>query len=462
MSSSNKSKAIQLSSDIKRIYPEYEKIRTKIESLGEEKISTEDSKKYEELKKKLIEYVDKTTKEAYKFMDAPTLVKVQSIVETKNEKRTVFTYQPKTSATDLIVVTSSDIGQGTVNGSNKKFGGLPDDLFSFAHQPTLQILGRRDLSKNNWKPIYEDSEGMGSEYTISCSFRLNRFPTRTWYKSVDSTYQTNTTRRTEIMRFQYSDYPKDGYYSHIPYNFIAIGAVAPYGNIPVDVGSPNYEHKITYKEKYSPFSIGVSFPLSTGAQTIYTDYKFELKKWYNLKIDLSKIDVINNTYTVKLYVNEILQETAIANVIPWNRKGSNYLRKNLFNNIWDTQERNNNIDKWLKENRNLLLASLPGFNHNSNDEVIGNLIKGLVGTSQKINSYHGDMNSIPNNDVNKDFRFNVLSSIVTPPYHKGLSQSFNLSNLMGIQSPNHGRKWNKHKQKMNTNIDYGDITISIK
>jgi len=462
MSSVNKKKAVDLSNEIKRLYPEYEKFRTRIESKGEKELSEQEVQKYSDLKDKLMKSVENTTKDAYKFMDAPTLVKVQSIVEAKNEKRTVFTYQPKTSASDLIVVTSTDIGQGTINGSNKKFIGLPDDLFSFAHQPTLQILGRKDLSLDNWKPIYEDSKGMQSEYSISCSFRLNRFPTRTWYKSVDSTYQNNTTRRTEIMRFQYSDYPKDGYYPWRFYNFISIGAVAPYGNIPFDVGSPNYEHKRTFKEKYSPFSIGVSFPLSTGAQTIYTDYKFELKKWYNLKIDLVKIDTLNNTYKVQLYVNGILQETAIANVIPWNRMGSKYLRKNLFKILGEAEDRKRNINRWSEENRNLLLASLPGFNHNSNDEVIGNLIKGLVGTSQNINSYHGDMNSIPNNEEIKDFRFNVLSSIVTPPYHRNLSQYHNTSSLIGMQSPNHTRKWNKHKQKMNTSIDYGDITISIK
>jgi hypothetical protein len=467
MSSVNKSKALELSSEIRRFYPEYEKLRTKIESKGEKELSEQEVQKYSDLKDKLMKSVENTTKDAYKFVDAPTLVKVQSIVGTKDDKRTVFTYQPKTSASDLIVVTSTEINQTTINGANKKFKGLPDDLFAFGHQPTLQILGRNELSEDNWKPIYDSTDNkMTSEYTISCSFRLNRFPTRTFYRSIDSTYKTNTTRRTEIMRFQYSRENGENekgtkLYTDPPYNFISIGAVAPYSIIPVETEGNKYRYKESYKEKRSPFSIGVAFPLASGSQTVYTDYKFELKKWYNLRIELRKEDgTTDNTYQVHLYVNDLLQEVALVPRILWNKNCEKLRRKNLFDRFDKVQEMLGELDKWSKYNGKFLIASLPGFNHNSNNEGIREIILKGVDESQAIKSYTGDISSIREEFI--DFQFNILSKIVTPPYYNGFLHT-NLSLLKEqTQFTNHEKYWVHHKKKMNTSIDYGDISISLK
>ena len=202
MSSANIEKAKELTQKLKRLFPEYEKLQSKTES--GKLLNDGEKEKYDILQKQLIEVVNSTTKESFKFVNASTLVKVQSLVDIKNELKTVLTFQPKTTSDNLIVATSNEIKTANITGPNKKFKNLPDDLIGFSTQPTLQILGRNDLSFKNWKPIYDETKSTITDYIINCSFRLNRFPTRTWYRDIDSSYRTTSTRRTEIMRFQYS------------------------------------------------------------------------------------------------------------------------------------------------------------------------------------------------------------------------------------------------------------------
>ena len=458
MGSANKEKALELANKVKRLYPEYEKLKVKVESEGKD-LSEKEKERYDLLQEQLIKSVDETTKDAIKFVDAPTLVKIKSLVDAKAERRTVFTYQPKTSSSNLIVLTSTEIKSTVITGANKKFKGLPDDLMNFSYQPTLQILGRNELGQDNWKPIYHDTKGMSSEYTLTCSFKLNRFPERTWYKSVDSTYQSNTTRRTEIMRFQYADAIDIGEgkwsYQEFPENFISIGAVAPYENVRVNAKRGVFYYKNRFSEKSSPFSIGISLPLGDGAQCIYTDYKFELSKWYNLRMEMVRSGDYENTYEVSLYVNGVLENTSMVNFILWGRKSNNHRRFDIYENTSLMED----PIKWFSDNPSFLVASAPGFRHCSGDSTINEIISGTVSDFQKVNSYTGKFDE--RTDKHKSFNFNVLSKIVTPPYYTH-QLTKNISLLDNPQYIRHKNTWNHHKQKMNSGIDYGDITISIK
>ena len=456
MGSVNKTKALELANKVRRLYPEYEKLKVKSESEGKE-LTDREKERYDLLKEQLIKSVDETTKDAIKFVDPSTLVKINSLIDTKAERRTVFTYQPKTTSNNLIVLTSTDIKSTVVTGADRKFRGLSDDLMNFSYQPTLQILGRNELTQKNWKPIYHDTIGLNEEYSISCSFKLNRFPTRTWYKSVDSTYQNNTTRRTEIMRFQYAsveDNESGPIYTETPNNFIAIGAVAPYDSVMGRYKKGGFYYKNTFNEKLSPFSIGVSFPLGNYIQTIYTDYKFELSKWYNLKIEMRKIDSYSNTYEISLHINGVLEKTSIVCFLLWGRKSNEYRRFYEIDSKVMADPRG-----WFSNRPNFLVASAPGFSHSSREEVISELIREKVSDSQQIKSYYNDIGTV--NEIDRNFRFNILSKIITPPYYTS-SLSGNPSLVDNPQMIRHKNYWNHHKQKMNTGVDYGDITISIK
>lgn len=458
MNSTNIEKAKELTQKLKRLFPEYEKLQSKTES--GKLLNDGEKEKYDILQKQLIEVVNSTTKESFKFVNASTLVKVQSLVDIKNELKTVLTFQPKTTSDNLIVATSNEIKTVNVTGPNKKFKNLPDDLIGFSTQPTLQILGRNDLSFKNWKPIYDETKSTITDYTINCSFRLNRFPTRTWYRDIDSSYRTTSTRRTEIMRFQYSekeDSDQGTVYYDSNHNFIAIGAVAPYERVSSD---DLKIYKTKFHKNFNSFSIGVSFPLGESTQTIYTDYKFKLSKWYNIRIELKKIDPSNNTYEVFLYVNDILESTALYKGLLWNKKSNKYRRFN-FQNSLEEKERILK-DAWnffINKQPKYLIASSPGFNHSSKAVQIQDVLRGIIGTSQMIVPYKGKfMDGSPRND----FRFNLLSKIITPPYQ--YNQSSSNPSLVGVspQNSNFNSHWTKSKQKMNTGIDYGDITISLR
>jgi hypothetical protein len=462
MGSSNKKKAADLANKVKILYPEYERLTSKIES-DDKGLSEAEEKKYAKLKKELYLHVESTTKTVHKFIDAPTLVKIQSIIDSKEEKRNLFTYQPKTSSKDLIVVTSVPVNSPVVNGANKKYKGLPDDLIGFTTQPTLQILGRNELSKNNWKPIYKNTEVI-SEYTINCSFRLNRFPTRTWYRSKDSSYQSCTARRTEIMRFQYANEDKtNNNIKDSECNFIAIGASAPFQNIPIlnDRGD-GYTYKSFFYEKFSPFSIGVSFPVGGNHKTIYTDYKFELSKWYNLKIELKKFDYEHNAYRLSIYINGTLEDTAIMNSILWSKEGSRRKRFNIFDEIQNGQHFLEDPSRWINNNPDLLVASSPGFQHNSRNNDINQMgIMGKIDVSQEIRSYLGD-DIWGVQEKYQDFNFNILSKIITPPYYTDKLSKSPSPIISEKDKINYVNNWKNHKAKINTSIDYGDISISAK
>jgi hypothetical protein len=81
MNSTNIEKAKELTQKLNRLFPEYEKLQSKTES--GKLLNDGEKEKYDILQKQLIEVVNSTTKESFKFVNASTLVKVQSLVDIK-------------------------------------------------------------------------------------------------------------------------------------------------------------------------------------------------------------------------------------------------------------------------------------------------------------------------------------------------------------------------------------------
>jgi hypothetical protein len=273
-------------------------------------------------------------------------------------------------------------------------------------------------------PIH--SLNITDKYSVSFIFKLNRFPSKVIRKNLTKVEQI-TTRRTDLLEFSYSNSSA---------NKIEFGAMAPWAYV---------DGRRTYQGKYNKFSIAASIKGNNGNSTsIYTDYKFELGKEYNVKLEISKTQNYGyskfgsqDNYEVRMYVNNVVENTAVVKCKVWGGYGKK-LKKQAENIL-----NGKNLDNYIASQPNFLPFFVPQE------------------TVRKLVSF--EHFQVPNNPVNlvylKDFNFSQLVSITSPPYLLSHGED-PLTRIILLNSMKSRKSLGNHNlYKINNGVDIGSIEI---
>jgi hypothetical protein len=231
----------------------------------------------------------------------------------------LFTFQPgqttsfgnftSSLAPDTSVNRGAAIGPRRVN---EDYGNVYDDNQYYFHHDQVSVIEIQNLTNS----VYQLNTAATTTYTISLWVKIVSFPTKydgTKGKTRNS-YQSTKSKRAALARFNYTT---DGN----PNGQIEFGAMAPYYTDDNDA---------LYKSVFEPISFGVSIKSYSNdkiwVESVYTDYKFNLNKWYLVTIQLdsnSNMSVLTNqTMNKKIFVNGIQENVAYYGGIPWNYRSS--------------------------------------------------------------------------------------------------------------------------------------------
>jgi hypothetical protein len=307
---------------------------------------------------------------------------------------------------------------GRILGRDKRTKNIIDDITNFDGKPTLSIHGQGD--DNPYSGYVYRVDQIGNQYVVSFDFNLRRFPSKTHQNSSRGySMKQFTTRRSEIIRFIY-----DGNVN----NVIEFAAMAPYSK---------GEGSNPYQFKYYPYSLAVSFPIDDCKHSIYTDYKFNLDTWYNVKLTIDG-DAANfrdsNYFTISLYVNNVLQEISYTH-----------------NKVWSI------AGKKLK--KDFLVASTPGFGILNTDiaiekEILKDTMYNISFTDGGKGEVKESKNNFPPVSMKKRFDFSTLVKIQTVPYLPMIPNYSNISD----QDKYH-KIYKKHLNSSNNGIDFSNVQI---
>jgi hypothetical protein len=394
-------------------------------------------------------------------LGATVLARVNTIVADSINSVELFHYTPNKPSNELVVVQNGTLNKNTnqIVGANTKVSNLPDDLLGYTNKPTVSILGKLGTDLPDYTggmsvitspEAFGELAGQPMTYELSFNFKLDRFPTRTWFDKHKNKVRTSTTRRTEIINFNYLKpdpewFKKQGYKDAKSLHAnISIGAVAPFSNYVQSIMQDDKEIRLTrqpYRGKTDFFSLAVALPTRYKFRSYYTDYKFQLGIAYNVKIVL-QLDPPKSAYdyagTLSVYVNGLLESTAVCDGKIWSKRVGSQRRGNTGNNTGTVQG---------------VIASAPGFLPSDQDP---NHVMQMV-NSQK--TQHVDVSGI-------DIR--SLVGVVTAPFLTSNARGIDYQNRAGILG---GYKtdsyaafnltWGPHKQHMNTGISYGEMSVVV-
>lgn len=303
----------------------------------------------------------------------------------------------------LMVKHNNNISNNMIIGVSKTTKGVNDDVTDFNGNPNLCIT--RQVGNQPFGGFIHN-QNVGNEYVISFEFSLSRFPSKVYQNSGQAYHMKQiTTRISELIRFEFGDG-----------RLIEFAAMAPTG-FGSDKSSPKF------KNRYSPFSIAVSFPYGPVKHSIHTDYKFELKKTYLVKlvingnIDLSSSDQL----TYKLYINETQQQVVSTRCKVWGKYG-----------------------KKLKQSE--IIPSQPGFLTMTNMDYLKSEFGGNV--YLEYSTYNP-----------KPLDFNTLVAIYSVPYSPVRINNLENENFLGRKSALYDKIYTKYLNKANTAVDFGKINI---
>ena len=186
-----------------------------------------------------------------------------------------------------VIAKFTNVSFGKVLGVDKRHQGLIDDISDYDGKSILSLIKNPKVPQKN----YLHNIDIKDKYSTLFDFRLNRFPVKTHNKKgITKQY---TSRRSDLISFNYESVKRNiG-------NSISFGAMAPYGvNFsekipPIKPNQPNQEYflKAVYQKEYSPFSIAASITYEKNKKlSVYTDYKFELGKFYNVRLDVEFVN----------------------------------------------------------------------------------------------------------------------------------------------------------------------------
>jgi hypothetical protein len=163
-------------------------------------------------------------------------------------------------------------------------------------------------------------EGELSRYVISQWIRINDFP-RHIRPFTENVFRK---KRTSISRYDFIDPSSEG----LTRGFIEFGAIAPYYK--------DSDNNYINQYRFDPISLGVCIGFDGGYMlSLYTDYKFNLGKWYMVTVEIisENFNDPSSTKNVSMWVDNTNQQTALFLGKPWsskalqrNRRSNNYTR----------------------------------------------------------------------------------------------------------------------------------------
>jgi len=226
--------------------------------------------------------------------------------------RLLATYQPGTTSyltNNTTANFASDVAtpfRGAVIGPRRTYdagyGPAFDDRYNRNNGPFMEI-------QNIPGSIYTVNTAATTIYTISLWVRIVSFPTKYDRTKAVNRGNTNTTKtkRASLARFNFSssNWWKQGW--------IEFGAMAPY--------YLNNNNIKNYKSIFTPISFGAAISGPKKIYSVYTDYKFNLNQWYLVTYQIQSNDNFSNlvaqSITAKIFVNEIQENIAACNGIAW-------------------------------------------------------------------------------------------------------------------------------------------------
>jgi hypothetical protein len=342
MSESKELYVKKISGLLRKTYDDYVVIASK------EEMTEEDDKKLREIVK-TVKFIEEQ-KGIIKDLTGPEIIKINKLSFVVNELTNVFSY-------DLGIANNSPNIKSKRKNNNeghnlivKNFGlgktvnrntfNINDDVTNFVNDPIFSIE-KQAGRKSSEGFIHELTDRINSEYKISFSFNLSRFPSKTFQNSTRKhSMKQITSRRTDLLKFNYGK------------TTIEFGAMAPVGIfvdpkqefIPKEseYGVNKYKQTLRdilktldykpYSQIYSQFSIACCINSKNGTTlSLSTDYKFELGKNYVVSLTINGLDGNSfrggNKYLVKMSVNGVDEPIFLYSGKVWNKIG-NRLKNN--------------------------------------------------------------------------------------------------------------------------------------
>lgn len=369
---------VTLSQKISNDYREYIQLKSK------KGLTENDTKRLQEISSYNSQLLQQPT--TLKKLDGVSISKIAYTVDNSSDTiNNLFSFTPPLNSlplstslkfapvnNDTVVKYGGNIANGRVLGNNKKQLGVPDDVLYYG-SPTLDIHQQSGTDLDGY--IHEIPNNTNiTEYKISFDFKLNRFPSKT-YRNPDymDFIKQLTCRNTDLISFNYDgtkNWNNDG---NLLENKIEFGAMAPKSRYKVGLTDSEEKEKdkektiIGFKNQYSPFSIAASISTNNNRKTsFYTDYKFELGKWYNVTLIISEAISItreNTNCRIQMLVNGIQEDIAVYNGKAWGKnrgKGATQPGFLSFNSNPANKEKNRKIESALTQN----ITVVHGLNFN--------------------------------------------------------------------------------------------------
>jgi hypothetical protein len=412
MSSNKKKFILNTIKSIEESHKKYDVLLKKTDITETEK---EEKKGIEDNIRKITESVN-----VIKTLPVKSLIEMERIIYKSNDFVTGLDFTPSfvssksyTYSNDtgysLLVNHNNNISKDMIFGISNFTKGVIDDVTNFNGESNLSIT--RQSNELPFGGVIH-TKPVGNEYIISFEFSLSRFPSKTSQNSLYSHQMKQvTTRRSGLICFNYGANNKS----------IEFAAMAPQG-----YPKNTTEGSNIFKNKYSPFSIAVSFPFKGNcSNSIHTDYKFKLNTTYLVKLRITSEDNVSNLNSknrlrYELFVNNSLEEVIFTYGKVWNRNG-----------------------KKLKKNG--IIPSQPGF--------------------LNVNGQFYD-NTSPRFSISKEvlqpngFDFNTLNLIYSVPY-KPLINYKNISSndLLEHKNKFYNMIYKRYLYKINNGVNFGKINI---
>ena len=408
MSINKKKYNLEIINSIEESHDRYEVL------INKTKLTYEEQNEKQQLGNNILQIKDK--KGVIKHIPSTTISSLNKVFYKYNEYVTGLDFTPeyvrnqfKTYSNDagnsLIVKHNNNISNNMIIGVSKTTKGVNDDVTDFNGNPNLCIT--RQVGNQPFGGFIH-SQNVGDEYVISFEFSLSRFPSKVYQDSSQAYHMKQiTTRISELIRFEFGDG-----------RLIEFAAMAPTG-----VGSDKSTPK--FKNRYSPFSIAVSFPYNKVKHSIHTDYKFELKKSYLVKLVIKgNFDQLSysDQLIYKLYVNEVQQQVVSTRCKVWGKYGKN-----------------------LKQSE--IIPSQPGFLTITNM----NYLRTQFGDNVSLEYVSHN----PNNPLD----FNTLVAIYSVPYSPVRMNNQSRTTLFGRKQALYDKIYSKYLHKANAAVDFGKINI---
>lgn len=337
-----------------------------------------------------------------------------------NIKNISFVYQPGNDEKKRFINNNTEINYsnndiidtskiGLTNSPNYKkntsFGLVNDDFNGGNIIPTVEI---KNISGS--VNIFNKNSNI---YTISTWVKIDNFPTvHSKYTNDKGLEYTTTSKRTSIVRFNYSLNEND---INFVDGFIEFGAMAPY--------YVDKHRKKNFVSVYEPFSFGVALKNEKHCKSVYTDYKFKLKTWYLITVEITSNTTFNNynqNLITKIYVNNENELITEAYGIAWKERNNS---PGLHNKI-QTKRKSGQV------------ACFPGFKTYSYSTIPSYYQKNIL--------------------FNNFFDLSRLNYISFSPIIGFDNTQGNINN--GLNNP---KNYNliSSKEKINSNIQFGGLYI---